>query len=363
MNTARQVVFISHSTRVSGAEVVLLDLIRHGCAHGWQVTLICPRGDLRDALPAACAWQPIPTIALTGQTGVRRVLAFLVMIVKWSYAATVFRRGTRHADAVVINSTHALPAWALSGRRRTAVWLVHDVIDTTKRRTYARLARPMLARSVTLTLAPECGQALRDLGIPTSQLPLGVNITTNVPRPPSSPPTVGMLAMLTRWKAQDTVIKAIAVLPDLRLELAGEAFPGDEAYLAELRELVRTSGASDRVDFIGRVAREDVLGRWDALVCASRDRENGPLAALEAMASAVPVVTSTSGRGHIPVEDVWSFPDDDVDRLASALRAATTAGDERTARTLRAHEFVAHTHNRRHTVAATFDAVVRTEDL
>ena len=145
------------------------------------------------------------------------------------------------------------------------------------------------------------------------------------PADPPQPPVVGCASLLTPWKGQDVLLEAVARLgrPDVTVELAGGAFPGDEPY----REaLVRRSNQPDlagRVRFLGKV--DDALDRmrqWTVAVVSSVEPEAGPLVLLEAMSIGVPVVATDHGGPPEVLGDAGLLvPPRDPAAMAEAIRA------------------------------------------
>jgi glycosyltransferase involved in cell wall biosynthesis len=130
-----------------------------------------------------------------------------------------------------------------------------------------------------------------------------------------------------RTKGVDTVIEALALLPDqARLTIVGK---GDPDYEAEVRALIERLGVADRVTWTS--ASRDELRRLyadaDALVFPSRWREPLGLVPLEAMACGTPVVaTGRGGSGEFCIDErtCLRFPVDDPGGLAAALQRLAT---------------------------------------
>lgn len=130
-------------------------------------------------------------------------------------------------------------------------------------------------------------------------------------------------------KGIDTAIEALALLPDAAtLTVVGE---GDAAHLAELADLARGLGVSERVSFAGARPREAlpaVYSDCDAFLFPVRWDEPWGLVPLEAMARRRPVLATGSGGSGEYLQDEQNcllFPRDDAGALAAAVRRL--AGD------------------------------------
>ena len=85
-------------------------------------------------------------------------------------------------------------------------------------------------------------------------------LATDVDRPRTQPPTFLTAARIDAQKGIHNVIAAAALLPkDLpwQLHLAGESL--DPVYLAECERRITSGGISDRVKFLGKLNRADLL--------------------------------------------------------------------------------------------------------
>lgn len=127
------------------------------------------------------------------------------------------------------------------------------------------------------------------------------------------------IGRLSSEKGVDTLIRAVGLLPDATLTVAGD---GPER--AALEALARAV-APDRVHFAGHVGPDQVtaLNRSARVaVLAARWHENMPLSVLETMASGVPMIVT--GLGGLPElvddgSDGLVVPPDDPAALAAAL--------------------------------------------
>jgi glycosyltransferase involved in cell wall biosynthesis len=121
---------------------------------------------------------------------------------------------------------------------------------------------------------------------------------------------------LSREKGLGTLFAAVDRASGVRLAVAGEG-PAEE----ELRR-----SASARIELAGHLERKELLARLRgarALVLPSEWYENAPLAALEALASGVPVVASRIGGNPEIVRDGETgllFEPGDAEGLAERLR-------------------------------------------
>jgi glycosyltransferase involved in cell wall biosynthesis len=110
------------------------------------------------------------------------------------------------------------------------------------------------------------------------------------------PFNLGVLSRLEPRKNIGAVIEATARLAqsgiDIQTEIAGD---GDVEDVVSLRELVARLGMNERVRFLGwQTDVRGLLATWDLLAIPSME-EGLPISALEAMASARPVVASRVG--------------------------------------------------------------------
>ena len=157
--------------------------------------------------------------------------------------------------------------------------------------------------------------------------------------PPSEPFTLLSLGRIAPVKRLETLIDALGLLRerglDLQLRLVGEAYPHDRGYEGKLRQQVERDGLSEYVRFVGAVSRERVVGELQRAHVAVNVSATGSLdkAVLEAMACAVPVVTSN--EAFCPLLDDWReyllAPPDDPEALARRIQALLSLDRDRRA--------------------------------
>jgi glycosyltransferase involved in cell wall biosynthesis len=128
--------------------------------------------------------------------------------------------------------------------------------------------------------------------------------------------------------------EVLAQIPSARLVIAGD---GPEA--ARLEGVARTMALGEALRFTGRVPREslpDLYRRASVFVLPS-EREGMPNAQLEAMASGLPVVTTTSARNLLDGNGVSVRPGHPAE-IAEALIRYGLDGELRRAHGRRSRE-------------------------
>lgn len=334
----RTLVFVSHTGEVSGAELVMLSLMNLARVQGFSVVLACPDGPLVERAGARVDYErlPLPTLALSGEGGRARYIALLRVVRNWRIAGRIIAARAQSNDCtVIVNSLFALPTITFGRVPGRATWLVHDTISTTKQRIVVRIAKPGIRRAV--AVSGPTSIPVRSLGIPTSVSRLGVVVPPDtVPVQSPARRVVGIIGSLTPWKGHRVLMDAVARTADVRLEIAGVPFPGDEDYALALRERALQPDLAGRVTFLGYVDPLETIGRWDLAVSASVLPEAGPLVALEAMSLGVPVIgTDHGGTREMLGEGAGSLvPVSDPERLSAEI---TRLLDDDTARTELSH--------------------------
>ncbi len=176
-------------------------------------------------------------------------------------------------------------------------------------------------------------------------LPLDLPPETVGAEPKAERPTVAYVGRLHEIKGIDRLIEAVAIarteLPDIFLDVTG---PG-ERYQRQLEAQVTKAGLDDAVLFRGYAPVEEkltALRRAHTFALLSRS-EGLPMAALEAMACAVPVVLS-SGCHLSEVHDraglvVSGTPEDTASALVELLRDAPRRERMATAAREFAHDY------------------------
>ncbi len=284
-------------------------------------------------------------------------IAFEALPVRMIKYARAYRRGAAWADLIYLNSLglprtgdsrkpHVMKvvgdyAWERSVNRG---WIAaSEDIDAFQSRRYsppvewAKASRSREVRAMDRVIVPS--EYLRRMVIGWGAAPDRVQVIYNALDMDSGPvktraevrdslgwPQDGRYlvtaARLTAWKGIDYLIDALAQVPDVKLIVAG-----DGPQFDALRARAAAASAADRVQFLGRVPREqlaDYLRAADYLALYS-GYEGLSHTILEALHAGTPVIASKRGGNPEIVRDgenglLVAHPD--LDALVAALRRA-----------------------------------------
>ncbi len=316
----RRLVVLSHTGLMSGAEAVLLGLMRAATSAGWRVTCLAPPGPFREQVArSGIADAEIPELKLPD---VPRLLAVAMVAARSVRAGRRLRRSARHADVVLLNGILGLPALWVSRTRTPSAWLVHDVIRRVDWRALLRGCGP--AADLAIAVSDAVARPLSDAGLDVVVVRNGTEWpVAAAPREHHPPYVVGCAALLTPWKGHRVLLDAFARLgrDDVVLELAGGQFPKDSAYVEELERRAARSDLAGRVRFLGHVP--DVVDRsrtWSVAVVASVEPEAGPLGLLEHMSVGLPIVATDHGGAPEVIDGAGLLvPPGDASAMADAI--------------------------------------------
>lgn len=315
------------SLRVGGAERLALSIMEQGKGRvrGLAAGLFHPAGDLVPlAREAGLACAAIQAEGLSRLTAVRRLRALLR-----EHKADVV-----HAQAAYL-LPYALPACLLA--RVPLIYTEHATrsLETMpKLRLAVRLAAPFL-RAITCVSEEVRGFLVNNVGLAPEKvrvIPNGVDTARFTPEGPASPlpwpekdgvrPVVfGNVARLCEAKDHETLLRAFAIVqkenPEARLLLVGE---GEKRR--DLENLAASLEITDVTHLAGSCSDVPAILRGLDVFVLSSQREGMPMAVLEAMACAVPVISANVGdiaRLNGPAENLLLVPPRDAPALAKAM--------------------------------------------
>jgi glycosyltransferase involved in cell wall biosynthesis len=281
-------------------------------------TTVVPIGSKFDLAGAAGLWEPVRGADIV-HTHDRR-------------AGLFGRLAARGRRARVVHTLHGIPeriALELGGPSpagpRRARNLPADI------RAYGTLRMEALLAHLGIVVIPS--RALADFvvqhGFPEGRIrvvPSGVTLQRTDPVPGHRPPTIGTAATLDVHKGVDVLLEACALIEEpLKLEIFG-----DGPVRTQLEELALRLGVDATFHGFVDDFRERV-GGLDVFVLPTRG-DNLPVAILEAMANAVPVVATRVGGIPELVLDEESgllVARDDPRALAAALERLLAGEDLR----------------------------------
>jgi glycosyltransferase involved in cell wall biosynthesis len=310
------VLFVSHSSELNGAERMLLDVLRTCDRKKFQPFLIVPHpGDLVREAEAIGVETVVRSMKwnLTEKSKIWKQPLSRAWNVPVVLAIERFIKN-RGISLVVTNSA-ACWAGALAARRARIphVWFIHEILDGDAPLLYGLFGRKAIAggilklsrRVVVNSLA-----SARTFGGSAKVVVVGNGIApaaeASVPPPSAVKASFGwgeaaritaVVGKIYPGKGQRDALLAFEILrrsfPNVKLLVVGGV--EDKRYADGLVETVRTHGLENDVRFTG--VRDDlpaILGALDVLFVPSTVDSLGR-AALEAMASGVPVVAAARG--------------------------------------------------------------------
>lgn len=320
---------VPSARREGGGDVWLAGLLRHLPELGISPVVVFERyGELAD-MASGYGCRPV-VIADVGGDQVVATLADLLrarrpdVTVFWSPRAQVYGSQAHRAAGGPGRTAwvqHVMPSSFWLHRQASALPtdLVFCVSSAVERR-----QRELYPQNSTRVLHP--GTDRRD-AISREEARSRLGSTASVP-------LVGVVGRIEPWKGQDVALRILAELVtrrlDVHLVLLGEQrSPTWPEFGEEVAALCCGLGLGERVVFAGHVRDvPEVLLALDVLVCSSREEGFG-LAAVEAMAAGVPVVSTRCGGPEEVVEHGGTgllVPVEDPHRLADAVERLLSDG-------------------------------------
>lgn len=314
--SGRAALFVGHTAEMGGAELFLMDLLRHG-PPGWGACF------LEDG-PAARALETSgrPAIVLAAGASVLSVRrgssAFRLAGAAFGVVrlARDLARAARGYRVVCANSQKALFVAALATRlmRRPLVWVLHDILtdphfSAATRRAAVLVANLCAARVVANSSVT--AQAFVAAGGRAHKVRIVHNGFDQAAHPQGEPdrsatlraefgldarPVIGLFGRLTPWKGQHILLAALARVADVQALIVGGPLFGEAEHEAHLERLARDLGVSERVRFTGfRADVAELMAGVDIVVHASTQAEPFGRVVVEGMLAGRPVVAARGG--------------------------------------------------------------------
>ena len=316
--------FLSHAAALGGAELYLLDYLKHSLkrtqvhlGRGGDKTLLFAEGAFADALADVGAEVEVvgASRALLGvmrEDGGRRSLGAVSGL--FGLVRKV-ARAARDFDVIFANSQKAFVVGALAGRlsQRPVVWCLHDILTAEHfSRANRKLVVALANRLAALVIVNSHATAAAFVGsggraslvrvvyngvdaasyaaplLKTEQLRAELGI--------GDAPVVGVFSRLSPWKGQHVLLDALTRLPDVHAVLVGDALFGEETYAQGLYEQTRRLGLASRVHFLGfRRDVPELMGLCDVVAHTSTAPEPFGRVIVEGMFAGKPVVAARGG--------------------------------------------------------------------
>jgi glycosyltransferase involved in cell wall biosynthesis len=312
----RKILFLTHSSRIAGAEIVLQDLAQ---AFSNATVFLFEDGPLRaqlvgkgiEVIVADQSRQDLSTIRRDNNL-------FMASIPVTGAICSLVKQISQHAkqyDIIYANSqkSFVLAAAASMLARRPLVWHCHDILTNEHfSRTHIRLDIALANNIAKLVVFPS--QACASAFIAAGGRPARAKVLYSGIQPPalnrkdnmramlretlgiSDSFTFGVFSRLSPWKGQHVAIEALQGLPDAKCIIVGASQFGEEHYERHLHSLAEQLGVKDRVMFLGhRNDVADIMAAVDAYCHPSTSPEPFGMAVLEAMREGLPIVATNAG--------------------------------------------------------------------
>jgi len=318
----RNILFVEFVSKISGAEICLLNLLRRLDRTQFRPIVVCPeKGPLTDALQNMGVKFYIVKMLRLVRYDLRSLLLYAA-----NYITVVYRlvRIIREENIALVHAfiymafKYACPAAWLTGvpivgsmhdalipervsgfKRWLVVFLINHFLDVLicvsnaiKAITVDQGANPSKVRTIYNGIDYKEIEAQANAEYPSDlRSELGFPHNTFL---------IGSVGRLTKWKGFQYMVEAMKevlhCIPQARYVIVGDAFVDDDEWADQLRNLPGELGLSREIVFTGW--RRDVpriMKELDCLVLPSALPDPFPTVILEAMSLGVPIVATSVG--------------------------------------------------------------------
>jgi glycosyltransferase involved in cell wall biosynthesis len=337
----RRLLFVTHSAAASGAELLLVNLLRQRALVDGSVLFLAP-GPLADRaraqdLDAAVLDVLGDAATVRREHGLWRAARLGVGLLP---GLVPLARALRDADVVVAWSQKAFVLAATTAPlvRRPLVWALHDILSDEHfspalRRTGVVLARLAAERVIATSGEARAGFAraggdparctIVEPGIELDRFTTPAALTAPLPAR-GERLVVVHVGRLSPWKGQAVLLEALARVPEMEAWIVGAPLFGEADYAAALRRRAEARDLAGRVHWLGH--RDDVpavLQRADLFVHVPTAPEPFGQTVVEAMAAGLAVIVSDVGAPPriVGAEAGMVVASGDAAALAESLRA------------------------------------------
>jgi L-malate glycosyltransferase len=341
----KRIVYVNHTGSVSGAEKVLLHMLRGLDRTAYESVALCPaEGDLCRMVAAEdVPYVTIPELQARFTWRPDRLLRYLISFVRImaGLRGEIRRLNPAFVHANTLRAGIATTI-ATAGTGRLVIWHVHDIVPkhpiSSIIRVLAYTSRRTRVIAVSHATAEAfCGQLqfkdrIRVIhnGTDLSRFPWKQPGTSCLKTELGLPPSCFLVCAVGQICARkgllellDAFARILQEAPDMHLAIVGKpVFRHEEQYRDVLLESAQSAGLRSRVHFTGE--RQDitsVLQSADLLVLNSLQEPFG-LVLVEAMSCGTPVLaTRVGGIPEIVTDSVngWLVEKGDVDALGAKL--------------------------------------------
>jgi glycosyltransferase involved in cell wall biosynthesis len=340
-----RIVYVNHTGHVSGAEQMLLDVLRGLDRSLYEPHVLCPaEGRLAEEIKAAnVPCRSLPPVnsrfALRPDLILRSVRHFWKAIVAMRRHVKELKPDLVHANTIRSGIAASI---ATVGTGIPVLWHVHDILPrhvlSTAIRIFAFVTQRTQVIAVSHASAREfCGAVPFDgrvrtihNGIDLDRFPMKSGAPSAFRERLSIPDDAFLVCAVGQVCARkglsellDAFVSIQERAPQMHLAIVGRAvFKHEEGYLNSLLNAAAASKCADRVHFTGELRDvSSVLQGADLLVLNSQQEPFG-LVLVEAMASGTPVLATRVGGIPEIVRDSengWLIEKGDTSGLASKL--------------------------------------------
>jgi glycosyltransferase involved in cell wall biosynthesis len=350
-----RVLFVNHTAELGGAEIAMLNLIRHlDPSKIRPIVVFGSHGPVVEQMRRSAETHvlPLPTVVGGAKKDAMGAASFLqlraiLVAIRYIWTLARFIRETR-PDFIHTNSlkSHLLGGVAARLMGKPVVWHLRNSVD----RDYlpsptVRFVFRTLAEYVPAFVVACSGATLRSL---SSEVSAGTDSPRELRKEArgavvhdgalsSSAPSrtlandgifrVALIGRISPWKGQHIFIRAAALVrktfPNAQFYIVGSALFGEAEYEREVRALAQSYGIPDLVTFTGfRKEILNVIADMDLIVHASTIGEPFGQVIIEGMAAGKPVIATNGGGVPEIVEDGKTgilVPMGDVTAMAQAM--------------------------------------------